>query len=118
MEYYPIILVSINKKVTFPDPGDYCPFKNIIETKLYNIIKEIYKDKISPFKRVTFDGSVYYPDICYTDKKSNLCIDIEIDEPYSLSGEPTHYIESDNDLNRNNKFLSKDGQSLDFQNTR
>jgi len=42
----------------------------------------------------------YSPDIAYVDDDINLYIDIEIDEPYSLSsGKPCHYIGKDDDRN-------------------
>lgn len=47
----------------------------------------------------------YYPDFVFICEKTNLHIDIEIDEPYSLIDKnPIHYINS-NDEERNNCFI-------------
>lgn len=47
----------------------------------------------------------YFPDFTYVDKLSELCIDIEIDEPYTyIDRQPIHYIDTDKD--RNTAFLS------------
>lgn len=53
---------------------------------------------------VNFNNKLYYPDIFIKIKvgSNTAYIDIEIDEPYSLSLEPIHYIGSDN--LRNNCF--------------
>lgn len=50
----------------------------------------------------------YSPDFAYIDKESNLHIDIEIDEPYAyLNKTPTHYLNAENDLRRNQFFLDR-----------
>ena len=47
----------------------------------------------------------YYPDFAYIDESFGLCIDIEIDEPYTyIEKKPIHYIGTDED--RNTAFLS------------
>lgn len=52
------------------------------------------------------NGNAYVPDAAYIDPKTGLCIDIEIDEPYSLPGKkPIHYIGVDD--YRNNYFSQK-----------
>jgi len=50
----------------------------------------------------------YNPDILIIDKNLKLLIDIEIDEPYSKSGKPTHFIGNDFDIKRN-LFLNEKG---------
>jgi hypothetical protein len=79
-----------------------------------DILKRCYPNSI-----VSLDlepsGSIgwYQPDIVFTDKETNLSIDIEIDEPYVLnSGKPIHCIGDDDD--RNNYFLRENWVVLRF----
>lgn len=55
-------------------------------------------------------GIPYQPDFIYFDSAFNLCIDIEIDEPYSLDAETNqyeikHYLELGDDAEQNRYFL-------------
>jgi very-short-patch-repair endonuclease len=50
----------------------------------------------------------YFPDILILNKKQKFLIDIELDEPYSKLGKPTHYIGNDLD-NKRNRFLNDKG---------
>lgn len=55
---------------------------------------------------VRIDGHNYEPDLAYIDKEKGICVDIEIDEPYSTSG-PTHYAYAEGgnkDEARNTRF--------------
>ncbi len=55
---------------------------------------------------ISLNGHRYEPDLVYWN--GNICIDIEIDEPYSGSGHPTHYLKADGsniDAERNQRFL-------------
>ena len=55
---------------------------------------------------MSLNGHRYEPDLVYRD--GNICVDIEIDEPYSGSGHPTHYLKADGsnvDTVRNQHFL-------------
>ena len=50
----------------------------------------------------------YTPDFAYINQLLSLSIDIEIDEPYVYkTGEPTHFVESRKDAQRNDFFLSR-----------
>lgn len=50
----------------------------------------------------------YYPDICYWDKESNIFIDIEIDEPYTLiDKKPIHCFDQDKDSYRDSILVEK-----------
>jgi len=52
------------------------------------------------------NGNAFVPDFSYIDKSTGLCVDIEIDEPYtSESKQPIHYINADD--YRNRYFQSK-----------
>lgn len=56
---------------------------------------------------VNIDGHNYEPDFAYINEEKGIYIDIEIDEPYSASGHPTHYIEVNStpkDEERNIRF--------------
>lgn len=51
----------------------------------------------------------YEPDFVYIDKKNGIYLDIEIDEPYTISGHPTHYMmsgEKNVDSERNERITS------------
>ena len=55
---------------------------------------------------INLNGHRYEPDLVYRD--ANICVDIEIDEPYSGSGHPTHYLKDDDsnvDAVRNQRFV-------------
>ena len=55
---------------------------------------------------ISLNGHRYEPDLVYRDAK--VLVDIEIDEPYSGSGYPTHYLKADGsnvDDERNKRFL-------------
>lgn len=55
---------------------------------------------------INLNGHRYEPDLVYRD--ANICVDIEIDEPYSGSGHPTHFLKEDGtnvDAVRNQHFV-------------
>lgn len=71
-----------------------------------NIISLGLKD-VKGNARVTIDGHSYEPDFAIIDKEGRYCIDIEIDEPYSSGGRPTHFMMPDGsnkDTFRNRRF--------------
>lgn len=56
---------------------------------------------------VKIDGHNYESDFAYIDEEKGVYIDIEVDEPYSASGHPTHYMMDDGtnkDSARNKRF--------------
>ena len=56
---------------------------------------------------VNLNGHRYEPDLAYVDEKRGIFLDIEIDEPYSTSGHPTHYVGANGvpkDDERNRRF--------------
>lgn len=56
---------------------------------------------------VALEGHRYEPDLAYVDTKRGIYLDIEIDEPYSTSGLPTHYVMANGvpkDGERNRRF--------------
>ncbi|OFY71466.1 MAG: hypothetical protein A2Y71_02565 [Bacteroidetes bacterium RBG_13_42_15] len=69
-------------------------------------IFEILKDKKLPVYTNHYIKP-YNPDIVVLDKNNRLIIDIEIDEPYSNSGDPTHYLGNNHDTKRNSFFYEK-----------
>lgn len=44
---------------------------------------------------VKISGHNYEPDRAYVDERRSIGIGIEVDEPYSVSGHPSHYIDAD-----------------------
>ncbi len=56
---------------------------------------------------VKISGHNYEPDMAFVDVQRGIGIDIEVDEPYSVSGHPSHYIDAngqDKDGRRNELF--------------
>jgi len=97
------------------------------ETIFLNVLKEYFKEQIYTNKAIEifsykkkdywddvsyedyYDLSMkndndYCPDFIFEHDKTDLIIDIEIDEPYTL-GQPIHYLDSIHDNKRNGYFL-------------
>lgn len=56
---------------------------------------------------VTINGRRYEPDWALVDKEKGIFVDIEVDEPYSANGQPTHYVNdngTERDGERNRAF--------------
>lgn len=73
---------------------EYKTKKGVIEEKFYDTLKQHFGDKIfiDRIIEITEDGNPYVPDIIYYDENTNINIDIEVDEPYTLEeGKPIHY---------------------------
>lgn len=50
----------------------------------------------------------YTPDVAYIDLSTNLCIDIEVDEPYAYhNNKAIHYVTSEKDYKRNQFFVNR-----------
>lgn len=68
-------------------------------------LKKLYPNNIYCDLVPSNHYSSYQPDIVYIDEETNLHVDIEIDEPYTLDkGEPIHFIDCQ-DGERNTHFL-------------
>jgi hypothetical protein len=68
--------------------------RGVSERHFQELLEKKFKGKI--FGDLVFMGenNMFYPDYVYWDKRLNLVIDIEVDEPYvSFSGRPIHYID-------------------------
>jgi very-short-patch-repair endonuclease len=78
---------------------------NIGESE-YELFEHLQNKKLPVFTNPFINP--YTPDILILDKNMKLLIDIEIDEPYSKSGKPTHYIGNEFD-NKRNLFFNKNG---------
>jgi len=79
---------------------EYKTKKGMIEERFYNTLKQYFGDKIiiDRIIEITENGNPYVPDIIYYDKNTNIIIDIEVDEPYTLEeGKPIHYDYFDGD---------------------
>lgn len=58
---------------------------------------------------VNIEGHAYEPDFAYINKEKGIYVDIEVDEPYTGGGRPTHYLlpdGSNSDAVRNARFLN------------
>lgn len=74
-------------------------------------------DKIHVDKCVRIAGHNYEPDIAYIDETRGIYVDIEVDEPYSAGGKPTHYMNADGtnkDSERNRRFTEAGWHVLRF----
>lgn len=111
MQTFPVIIkASSHKAVCQPPasgsgkskkhgPSELIAFGRIVAMDLSN---NIHVDK-----RVQISGHNYEPDIAYIDQEHGIYVDIEVDEPYSASGKPTHYMNADGtnkDSERNRHF--------------
>jgi len=105
MERYPFILKAINSgSKVYPDKDLYAVSTNPLERSLAYTLSEYFGRKLFTNLKVGF----YYPDIAFIDVEKDILIDIEIDEPYSRSKIPTHFIGDLNDIQRN-KFFTANG---------
>lgn len=114
MKTYPILLLAENKFPILPEGDLYKISENFEEVVFYELLNKNISLKFKLYQKVILDSIGYYPDISYIDKRSNTFIDIEIDEPYSRSGELTHYIESRKDSFRDKKFIQNGWNVLRF----
>src|SRR4030042_3100589 len=102
METYPIILKTTDRKsVIYPEQDLYKAPSNPLELSLAVQLSSTLGKKFFTNQKVGY----YYPDVTFIDAEKNILIDIEIDEPYSRSGNPTHYVEDINDAQRDNYFI-------------
>lgn len=88
-------------------------------TSARDTLKGRYEDLFFPYLKKKFgdliftnlefslpNGNAFVPDFSYVNKRTGLCIDIEIDEPYTIeSKKPIHFIGEDD--YRNSYFSSK-----------
>lgn len=82
--------------------------KGITEDYFYDFLNHFFKSKIHR-QCALISTYTYYPDFMYFDDSTKLRIDIEIDEPYTLTDFiPLHFYEKNIHIDeyRNNEFLS------------
>lgn len=80
-------------------PSELVSFDRVVAMGLSEICADVC---------VTLEGHRYEPDLAYVDADRGVYVDIEIDEPYSGSGKPTHYIKADGrsiDSERDRRFV-------------
>ncbi len=111
MEYqYPIILYP-TPKATLVKPSvhqkgrsiKHGPSEIVVFARLFRIGLNGVRDDLC----VNIGGHNYYPDFAYVNEEKKIYVDIEIDEPYSVSGHPTHYIQASGtpiDASRDRRF--------------
>jgi very-short-patch-repair endonuclease len=77
------------------------------EEEFYSRLRSRFGDKITnSIEFVLPNGNAFVPDAAYVDKQSGLCIDIEIDEPYTIPERiPIHCIGEDD--YRNSYFSAR-----------
>ncbi len=83
--------------------------KGKYEVSFVGLLTQEFGGKITD--RISFtlpNGNSFVPDAAYIDSTTGLCVDIEIDEPYSIPEKhPIHYIEGPDDYR--NEFFSTKG---------
>lgn len=111
MKYqYPIILEpSSRATIVMPNKksGGKIKKQGPSELVFFSRIMRLGFDEIREDICVNIGGHNYEPDFAYINKEKGVYVDIEIDEPYSASGQPTHYIEVSGipkDAERNSRF--------------
>ena len=80
------------------------------EAEFGNRLRRSFPGKIHTGLTLNIPGydHPYTPDFAYINQLLSLYIDIEIDEPYVYkTGEPTHFVESRKDAQRNDFFLGR-----------
>ena len=110
MEVYPVILQhpegvsavlpSHSGRICKTGPSELVAFGRIVALGL----KDIHADVCTKI-----NGHNYEPDLAYIDEQKGIYVDIEVDEPYSGGGKPTHYMNADGtnkDSQRNQNFLN------------
>lgn len=103
---YKLLLEILRRTVSHDGNGSNAP-EGRSENLFGGYLRQYFPGKIHTkltLKIPNFDHP-YTPDFAYIDERSNLHIDIEIDEPYVYrSSKPTHYLYADKDRRRNNFF--------------
>jgi len=98
---------SVLSQTVFADLSTRETLKGRYEPFFHSYLKTKFGNKI--FDNLEFqlpNSNAFVPDFSYIDKSSGLCIDIEIDEPYTSDSKiPIHCI-GDDDY-RNNYFITK-----------
>ena len=101
-QHYPLLLVpQQGTDIVMPKKGKNC--KKGLGEQWFALwiwthrLKGFYDNLMLPAS-----GHRYEPDLAYIDEQRGIYIDIENDEPYSMSKRvPTHYIGKDDERNRN-----------------
>ncbi|MCQ2136770.1 MAG: endonuclease domain-containing protein, partial [Bacteroidales bacterium] len=91
--------------------------KGLSETIAYSHLIGAGMDMLRDDVSVTIDGTRYEPDLVYMNESRGIYIDIEVDEPYSAKGKPTHYCREDGvpkDERRNMSFQAHGWHVLRF----
>lgn len=68
--------------------------KGLAELIAYYHLDKAFGNRVFANAIVSIAGHKYEPDFAYINKEKNIFIDIEIDEPYTASKKPTHYLDS------------------------
>jgi very-short-patch-repair endonuclease len=111
MEYYPIIKkAKSNQFPVLPEQGLYKVASNKCELSLSKSLSDIFGQKIKTNQKVGY----YFPDILIIDEDQKIYIDIEVDEPYSKSGIPTHFSGNKYDYQRDMYFNDNGWHVLRF----
>jgi hypothetical protein len=83
--------------------------KGVSERLFAKHLEDFFGNKILSGYEVGFFDRPYVPDFIYYDNRTNLLIDIEIDEPYTIDDNnylPIHCIDEVNDNNRDDFFTN------------
>lgn len=105
--------IKIFKKALQLIKSDFSSKRGISEDNFINELLKYFPNDIQYNKSVGFEASdvelQYQPDIIIIEPETQLHVDIEIDEPYTiLDNTPIHFYNNPNDIRRN-KFFQKNG---------
>jgi hypothetical protein len=100
------LLRKFDDEITMPSEDDSIVTKGASENFFYTYLSKYFGNNIHQNKILNQDELNLFPDFTYLNNERNLCIDIEIDEPYvGSNGNPIHHTES-NDNWRDDFFNS------------
>ena len=95
-----VVLPSSSKKIRRIGASEMVILSRLLKLGLREIREDVC---------VRIERHNYEPDYAYVNNKKGIYIDIEVDEPYSTKGKPTHYVMADglnSDSERNQRFQS------------
>ena len=112
MQTYPVILKPTTSALSvLPSKNQTKRRHKVGPSELVALCKidKLVGEEIMSSVPVKIEGHNYEPDMVYVNKDKGICIDIEVDEPYSAGGRPTHYLLPDGtnkDSERNKHFVN------------
>ena len=108
-QLYPLMLApQQGTAIIMPQQGKNCkkgPSEQWLALWIWSHRLKGFYDNLT----LTSRGHRYEPDFAYIDEQKGIYVDLEVDEPYSGGGKPTHYMNADGtnqDSQRNQNYLN------------